>query len=841
MAKKLFAVVLAAAMVLGLVSTAFAAGFSDTTGAVNEKAILKLASLGLLKGYPDGTFRPNGNITRAEFAAVVVRALGYEASANLLNYAPKFSDCADATWAWGYINVATNQGIVKGYPDGTFGPNKNVTIAEAVTMLVRALGREEEAVGQWPAGHIMVASKIGMLPDNLPGVDVAATRGTVAQLVNNVLAQPIVKYNPTTAKFETVDAPNTILARNSSTLTSSKLVGDVDLTNNVVTIEGTEYDLASTVLFAGAANLTALKGQKVDFIQNEDDEIVYIGSTDTKGLSGVVSAINKLTKTITVNGVEYVVKDTAIVKLNGSDVAGDAVAKITDLKDAEVTFVVDSSSKVTYIEATKLGSEVTLDGKKTVYTSSGPQDYLVFGATEKALASNVVIKRNGAPASFTDLKVGDSIRYAEVSGKLTYVDAFCMKVSGTLQEKVVTNNHASYKISDVVYLVAVDEDGYDVPVNDPNVLPGQAVVLTLNRDGRVVKVALQTTATTAVTLQGKSERYDSTGKIVRTLTLSDGSTLTCADPYDATTNPDGLRVWRNGLEKSFSSLTSGDILKVVFDSTGKVKTVEAFATTSGYIRNATATSFEIWSVPSSDTSVTAPKAVVTYKPNYSTLVKNGIQTVITSAADLPTDAEVKITSWTVTSDEEYANVLVRSFSQTGCTVKGTFASGSDTLFVLRQNGTDKYIKLAPAAIVHRSDAAITAGDVVIGDKAKFATTGGSGTQSDPWVVTYLYVTTDTTAPNTDLNDDGAADVTVSGLTVTIQTDEDVLVSYKVYDNSGNLVNSYGATEQPKTVSVTWDGKDSNGAAAAAGSYRIVFTIKDYAGNTADPISVQVTK
>jgi len=81
MTKRLLVALLVAMVVMGTVSTAFAA-FSDVpSGSKNESAVTILSTLGILKGLPDGTFGPDKTITRAEFAAVAVRALGLESAA----------------------------------------------------------------------------------------------------------------------------------------------------------------------------------------------------------------------------------------------------------------------------------------------------------------------------------------------------------------------------------------------------------------------------------------------------------------------------------------------------------------------------------------------------------------------------------------------------------------------------------------------------------------------------------------------------------------------------------------------------------------------------------------
>lgn len=82
-----------------------------------------LASKGIIGGYTDGTFRPNNNISRAEVAKMVCIAIGWELKAPAT---PSFSDVAKDNWAYMYVETAKAHGVLNGYKDGSFGPNKRV-------------------------------------------------------------------------------------------------------------------------------------------------------------------------------------------------------------------------------------------------------------------------------------------------------------------------------------------------------------------------------------------------------------------------------------------------------------------------------------------------------------------------------------------------------------------------------------------------------------------------------------------------------------------------------------------------------------------------------------------
>ena len=86
-----------------------------------------LMGLGVVAGYADGTFKPAQAVTRAEMAKLIVVALGLEDYAVGTS---KFTDMAGATWAQGYVNYAAGLGVILGYPDGTFHPNAQIKRGE---------------------------------------------------------------------------------------------------------------------------------------------------------------------------------------------------------------------------------------------------------------------------------------------------------------------------------------------------------------------------------------------------------------------------------------------------------------------------------------------------------------------------------------------------------------------------------------------------------------------------------------------------------------------------------------------------------------------------------------
>ncbi len=131
-----------------------------------------IGTLGIIKGYPDGNFKPEGEITRAELATLLVRTRA-GGDQNVPDATGQvFPDVALEHWAVKYVNMASETGIVKGYPDGTFKPSANITRAEGLTMIARFGEVSEEAYTDefvdvadthWAAKTIAGAYRDGML------------------------------------------------------------------------------------------------------------------------------------------------------------------------------------------------------------------------------------------------------------------------------------------------------------------------------------------------------------------------------------------------------------------------------------------------------------------------------------------------------------------------------------------------------------------------------------------------------------------------------------------------------------------------------------------------------
>ena len=189
--KKVLSFVLVLSMILGSFGMAFAAAPSDVAGMSCEEAVNVLIELGVVEGYKDGSYKPERTVTRAEMATLIIKALG------LNDYAVGKSDFTDMAghWADPYVAYATSLGFIAGYSDGTFRPDETVTYDQAITMVVQALGYQGKYLtGGYPGAFVTQAKTLGLLDDIKSGA-AGANRGDMAVLLYNALPVSLVRYD----------------------------------------------------------------------------------------------------------------------------------------------------------------------------------------------------------------------------------------------------------------------------------------------------------------------------------------------------------------------------------------------------------------------------------------------------------------------------------------------------------------------------------------------------------------------------------------------------------------------------------------------------------------------
>lgn len=195
--KKLVSMILVGVMVL---SWCFGMSYAESIS--DEKEILQLENsaselkeYGILKGDPDGNLRLDDKITRAEAIALLIRAnaqMNEIAQRELLDI--KFND-VEGHWAVQEICLAHQNGIVDGTSETTFEPERNVTNAEFIKMIVTLLGYKPmtERMGGYPGGYVITANQRGITEGLNLKLDADAVRSDVVKMIANSLDIPIMQ------------------------------------------------------------------------------------------------------------------------------------------------------------------------------------------------------------------------------------------------------------------------------------------------------------------------------------------------------------------------------------------------------------------------------------------------------------------------------------------------------------------------------------------------------------------------------------------------------------------------------------------------------------------------
>ena len=152
--------------------TASKTGFSDVNESTAEgQAIVKMYEAGYIKGYEDGTFKPNGNITRAELTRVFNQVFGYKADEEKLKSVKNFADNNENdAWYYNDVRIAQSNGYISGFGDNTFRPKDNFTRQQTCVVLAQAAKLPTEVkddikindeVAQWAESYVKRAISAG--------------------------------------------------------------------------------------------------------------------------------------------------------------------------------------------------------------------------------------------------------------------------------------------------------------------------------------------------------------------------------------------------------------------------------------------------------------------------------------------------------------------------------------------------------------------------------------------------------------------------------------------------------------------------------------------------------
>ncbi len=497
--KKALALFLTVMMVAAMAPAAFAGTFSDVP-ADNQYAgaIDRLAGFGVVQGFPDGTFQPSGTFTRAQAAAIAVRLRGISSGAG--QGETQFSDVPADHWASGWINLAVGLGIIQGYPDGTFKPENPVTHAEWLAMVLRVLGYGPQVNKMpWPAGVVAKAALLGLdknvsITPNLP-----ASRAEVAAIADNALTAEIVdcgfdaEGNPTscTPQAGKTVAKTYLKATTEPASGTAMLTASPELFDNPsdqVTIGTTNKTLAG-------ANYKGLLGHQVVAWLNSDGKVFFLedrtpaDKIKTAEVDTTANTIKIDNKDVTLASEWKLFKNFTAVPTTGTSnsvavatyIDPARVNTLTGVDNGEVTVILDDNGKVAAIIAQRFNRGV-VDNVSTAYNQITFKDGTVLSLKD----TNATWV--GAASKLEDVNKDDVVEY--VKGAAAGSD-------GKYPAYIVVTRNAKTgtysKLSGTKVTVGGTEYKTDgISTDDLTGLLGKDVTILLDRFGRAVSMKAAT-------------------------------------------------------------------------------------------------------------------------------------------------------------------------------------------------------------------------------------------------------------------------------------------------------------------------------------------------------------
>lgn len=472
------------------------APLNDVIGTPCEKAVRLVSALGIMQGDGAGNFSPDDNITREEFAQILMKVLKLEDAVS--GYVPTgiFSDVPTTDIFATPIELGASIGIINGMGDGTFDPKGNVTGEQAIKMLIHAIGYEVEAMasGGYPAGYVMAASSSGLLKTiDKVSLGEPITRSTAVIMLYNALHVDVLKkvsfggrityvstpgVNLMTDKHNVFRVDGKVIANSSTTLWASSTIRE-----GSIQIE--KADGARSIYQVGDTDVEDQLGKYLRLYYLLDDEeqieplIISYEVMDNKNTILEID-INNIEASETIieddgrmEVAYWIDKDTdrrttsAFVKAapeviyNGAASTGGDFLDIIEGKEGSVTLINNDNDSVFDIISITAYENFVISAINT-------DDYIIYDKVEdgKSITLNIddedadiyIVDKDGAEVAFDDLSELDVI---SIAASMEDVDRQVVRavvsdeiVSGTITEigeedgrEVITVNDTNYKLA----------------------------------------------------------------------------------------------------------------------------------------------------------------------------------------------------------------------------------------------------------------------------------------------------------------------------------------------------------------------------------------------------------
>ena len=489
------------------------AAFTDSADIkVDTEVVDTLVSLGVVNGYDDGSFKPNGTVTRAEMAKMiyVLRTGNSDASA-YNDDKTSFTDIG-SHWARGYIKYCQSLGIIAGKSNTIFAPNATVTAQEAAKMLLVTLGYDAQKAGLvgagWASKTNALADENGLLDDVTTSFTGPCPRQYAAQLIYNAIDAPTVvlrdgeytnmklvtgihgqnDYNPTIGeKYMGLTKATGILYYVKE---DNKGTYSLNLVEQISTgAKSSKWDNAKEDKFTKVKkDYTDLLGQEVQVLYKDSDDVFGVYSTDKNEVvvettAGLIDSLKTVDKTFEVDGTKYKYDSNFVVyKANNTTADSTNVATIVSdegnfqYKPADAVNLVsmNDDDKIDYaVVIPTTVAKVTYAGSKSItlnnsigsidtedvdtYEGLKKNDWVLYTAEADGTAYNATVEKlepvTGTVESVkntTEIKI-DGVWYKQAAGSAKAGDKVTAVVYGGYYYDI-DKNAGSASADDVLFV-----------------------------------------------------------------------------------------------------------------------------------------------------------------------------------------------------------------------------------------------------------------------------------------------------------------------------------------------------------------------------------------------------
>ena len=438
-------ILFASTMTISSVPTVTALAATDTNGHWAESTINKWTASGYISGYPDGTFRPNNAISRAEFVTLANKAFSYNVPTSI-----SFKDLDTSHWAYSEIQKGVSAGYIKGDAAGTFRPGAAVTRQEAAVMMAQIKQLQQNAnsalsytdynsIANWAKPYVGAVSNVKIMqgfPNGAFRPQTSMTRAEAVTALENAIFAPTQSSNQpsssvTTPNYNTNTSTNTNSSSNSSNssnstsasdytledaslrnrtidgnLIISSSLGSKDVTLNNVTVKGTVKIQGGSTIKAQSCDFSKVEMDKSGVTLNASNntkirnlEYLQRGKIEGSGYENVYVQDSSLSEATVDATVKYLELDTdANLKLyKNADVA--TLEVTSDAKDGEVTFT--SGAEV---------DDMTIRGRIRIYGRGDINDMTTYvsGIRSSIKPDRVTTRGDGEKPSYSSGESGSS-------------------------------------------------------------------------------------------------------------------------------------------------------------------------------------------------------------------------------------------------------------------------------------------------------------------------------------------------------------------------------------------------------------------------------------------------